>query len=102
MIIHTGVVSVPAYTVEPEPNREINTWPYDLTANYEDGWGFSNAPPVVAGVIALMKSANPSLTTDQLRTIIEETAFEREGFRCLDAEAAVEAALKLSQDNTRK
>jgi subtilisin family serine protease len=47
----------------------------------------------VAGVIALMKSANPRLSPAQLRRLLVQTAFEREGFRVLDAEAAVTAAM---------
>lgn len=102
LIIHTGVVSVPEYPLDPESNRDICTWPCYLIANYEDGWGFSNAPPNVAGVMALMKKANPHLTTGQFRSIIKETAFNCGGFRCLDAEATVNAALSMRQDQTRK
>lgn len=93
LIIHSGVVTVPDYPVKPESNRDIYTWPYDLKTVYEDGWGYSNAPPIVAGVIALMKEINPSLTTDDVRAIIKQTAFDYQGFGCLDAEAAVRAAL---------
>ncbi len=49
---------------------------------------------VIAGVIALMKSVNPNLTPQDVRRIIVDTAFMREGFRVLDAEAAVRAALE--------
>ena len=101
LILHTGVVSVPDHPAQPEPNRDIYTWPYDLVTVYEDGWGYSNAPPIVAGVIALMKEANPSLTTGQIRSIVVKTAFESDGFRCLDAEAAVNAALLIKEDGTR-
>lgn len=94
-IIHTGVVSVPEHPVHPHPSRQVYTWPYDLDAKFEDGWGFSNAPPTVAGVIALMKSANPRLSPAQLRQLLVQTAFEREGFRVLDAEAAVKAAIAI-------
>jgi len=94
-IIHTGVVSVPEHPVDPHPSRQVYTWPYDLDAKFEDGWGFSNAPPIVAGVIALMKSANPRLSPAQLRRLLVQTAFEREGFRVLDAEAAVKAAIAI-------
>jgi subtilisin family serine protease len=91
-IIHPGVVSVPDYPVDPEPNRDIYTWPYDLDASYEDGWGYSNAPPTVMGVIALMKGVSPKLTPAQVRDIIKTTASEKNGFRVLDAQAAVSAA----------
>ncbi|MBN2226834.1 MAG: hypothetical protein JW763_05675, partial [candidate division Zixibacteria bacterium] len=55
LIIHAGIVSVPNYVVEPESNRDIYTWAYNLEPKYKDGWGYSNAPPVITGVIALMK-----------------------------------------------
>jgi subtilisin family serine protease len=93
-IIHAGIVSVPDHPTSPEPNRDIYVWPYDLEAKYKDGWGYSNGPPVIAGVIALMKSVNPNLTPQDVRRIIVDTAFMREGFRVLDAEAAVRAALE--------
>jgi hypothetical protein len=93
-IIHAGIVSVPDHPTSPEPSRDIYVWPYDLDAKYEDGWGYSNGPPVIAGVIALMKSVNPNLTPQDVRRIIVDTAFMREGFRVLDAEAAVRAALE--------
>lgn len=93
-IIHSGVVSVPDHPASPESNRDIYVWPYDLDAKYEDGWGYSNGPPNVAGVIALMRSANPDLTPGDVRRIIVDTAFTRDGFEVLDAEAAVRAALE--------
>jgi subtilisin family serine protease len=92
-ILHTGIVSVPDYEVEPESNRDIYTWAYDLEAHYEDGWGYSNAPPTVAGVIALMKEVCPSLSPEEVRQIVRETTYDYDGFRCLDAEAAVKAAM---------
>lgn len=91
-IVHSGIVSVPEHPVTPHPARHVYTWPYDLDAKFQDGWGFSNGPPIVAGVIALVKSANPSLSPEQVRRLLVKTAFEREGFRVLDAEAAVRAA----------
>jgi subtilisin family serine protease len=92
-ILHTGVVSVPAHPVSPDSSRDICTWPYEIKAQYQDGWGFSNAPPIVVGVIALMKSANSSLTPRDIRSIIAQSFRESGGFRVLDAEAAVKLAL---------
>jgi subtilisin family serine protease len=93
-IVHAGVVSVPEHPLRPDPARDVFTWPYDLDAKFEDGWGFSNGPPIVGGVIALIKSANPRLSTQQIRTLLAQTAVARDGFRVLDAEAAVRAAMR--------
>jgi hypothetical protein len=92
-IVHTGIVSVPGHLTKPGDARLVYTWPYDLVAKFKDGWGYSNAPPVAAGVIALMKSANPRLTPEELRQLLRETAYDHEGFRVVDAEAAVRAAM---------
>ena len=91
-IIRGGIVAVPAHPTWPEEARDIYTWPYDLDAAYMDGWGFSNAPPTVGGVIALMRSANPSLPAIEVKRLLVETAADKDGFRVLDAEAAVRAA----------
>jgi serine protease len=96
-ILRTGIVSVPEHPARPHPSRDVYTWPYDLSAQFEDGWGYSNAPPIVAGVIALVKSANPRLSAGEIRRAITETAYDREGFRVLDAEAAVTRALRSSR-----
>lgn len=94
-IVRAGIVSVPEHPTKPNPARLVFTWPYDLDAKFEDGWGYSNAPPVVLGVIALMKSASPRLTPAQVRQLLRDTARERDGFRVLDADAAVRAAVEL-------
>jgi len=88
-IIHSGIVSVPRHPASPDPYRDIYAWPYQENPVYKDGWGYSNGPPIVAGVIALMKSANPKLTPGQIRSIIYKTARMKDGFRVLDAEAAL-------------
>jgi len=98
-IIRTGVVSVPDHPAEPEPNRDIYAWPYDLEANYKDGWGYSNAPPIVLGVIALMHGVHPDLTPGELREIIKTTAVEKDGFMVLDAEAATTEAARLNRSD---
>jgi len=92
-IIHTGIVPVPAYPVEPDSLRNVYTWPYDIDPRYKDGWGYSNGPPIVAGVIALMKSVNPEITPNIIREILYSTSIVRNGFKVLDAEAAVKAVL---------
>jgi hypothetical protein len=92
-IVHAGIVSVPEHPASPHPSRDVYTWPYDFEAKFEDGWGFSNGPPVVGGVIALVKSANPLLSPQQIRDLLVQTTYDREGFKVLDAEAAVRAAI---------
>lgn len=92
-IVHTGIVSVPGHLTRPGDARLVYAWPYDLVAKFKDGWGYSNAPPLAAGVIALMKSVNPRLTPEELRQLLRETAYDHEGFRVVDAEAAVRAAM---------
>jgi subtilisin family serine protease len=79
----------------PHPSRDVYTWPYGVEAKFEDGWGFSNAPPIVGGVIALVKSANPRLSPRQIHELLVRTAYDREGFKVLDAEAAVKAAMNI-------
>jgi hypothetical protein len=45
-----------------------------------------------------MKSANPKLTPQQTREVIVSTACMKDGFRVLNAEAAVEKAIRLKSD----
>jgi len=92
-IIHPGLVSVPKYPVDPEPGRDVYVWPYQINPEFKDGWGYSNGPPIVGGVVALMKSVNPDLSPKEIRRIIVETANNKEVFNVLDAEAAVKKAM---------
>jgi bacillopeptidase F len=47
---------------------------------YQDGWaGTSMACPHVAGVVALMRQANPNLTSEQVKRILLATADDRGG-----------------------
>ncbi|QHT65343.1 S8 family serine peptidase [Rhodocytophaga rosea] len=83
-------------------------------AGYEAGdytrtfGGTSSATPLVAGVCALLLSVNPSLTSLQVKEILERTArrignpasYENGhsiyfGYGCIDADAAVQQALAL-------
>ena len=42
---------------------------------YQDGWdGTSMAGPHVAGIVALMRQANPDLDVDTIKMILMETA----------------------------
>ncbi len=68
---------------------------------YYTGWGTSFACPQVAGVIALMKSLNNSLTVDEIKYILYESAIDLGepgkdiyfGYGLLNASKAVRAVL---------
>ena len=75
------------------------------TGNYTSRFGgTSAAAPQVAGVAALMLSANPDLTEVQVRTILQQTATDMGpagfdntyGFGLVNAHAAVRAAFPIS------
>lgn len=100
-IIHAGVVSVPAHPVKPNDARDVYVWPYDLDSVYKDGWGFSNAPPTVAGVIALMKGSNRSLSVRDLKRVLIENSDMKDGFRVINAAKAVAAAAKAPASRER-
>jgi hypothetical protein len=96
-ILHPGIVSVPKHRARPDAQRDIYVWPYQIKPVFRDGWGYSNGPPIVGGVIALMKSANPELTNPEIRRIIVETGDDKEGFRVLNVEAAVQRAVAMKR-----
>lgn len=93
-ILHPGIVSVEAHPCKPDARRDFYTWPYESKPKYQDGWGYSIAPPVIAGTIALMKEANPDLKPEEMRSIIRTSTYDYQGFAVLDAALAVENALK--------
>jgi hypothetical protein len=96
-VIHAGIVAVPAHPVKPDDARDVYVWPYDLDSAYEDGWGFSNGPPAVGGVVALMKGTNPSLSPETIKRLLVESGEMRDGFRVVNARKAVEAAAGFSK-----
>jgi hypothetical protein len=93
-IIRAGILSVTDHAVEPAANRDVYAWPYQTAPVFRDGWGYSNGPPTIAGVVALMKGANPSLSVREVKEILVRTAIESEGFRVLDAAASVREAMR--------
>jgi subtilisin family serine protease len=93
----------------------------ERASGYADGdynpyfTGTSSACPLVAGVCALLLSANSDLTAEQVRQVIRETArrigeesgYEnghstKFGYGCIDAESAVRAALELRGSRGQK
>lgn len=88
---------------EPETDSLILSTYYDPkahTSGYAWMSGTSMASPMVAGVVALMLSANPSLTVSQVKNILFSTAVdlnspghdEETGYGRINAAAAVAAA----------
>ena len=78
--------------------RDVFTYVYDFNQEFENGYGYSDAPPIIAGIIALMKSANEKLRTEQIRKIIYSTTLNINGFNVINAEAAVKKAIDLRRN----
>jgi subtilisin family serine protease len=76
----TGFVSTPPEVTSSLPGLGVFTTDRVGTGGYDPGdytgyfGGTSSATPVVAGVAALILSANPNLTAKEVRTILEQTA----------------------------
>ncbi len=79
----------------------IDIWTTFRNASYGTAWGTSLASPVTAGVIALMMSANPTLSSTQIEQLLFSTAVDLGaagkdsyyGYGRVNAAAAVQAAL---------
>jgi subtilisin family serine protease len=54
------------------PGKDI--WSTTINNDYNYGGGTSFAAPIVSGIISLCLSVNPSLTVQEVRDIIEQTA----------------------------
>ncbi|MGD8428044.1 MAG: hypothetical protein PVH63_10440 [Balneolaceae bacterium] len=89
LIMHPGIVSVADHPRRSDSRRDFYTYPYDIDPVYKDGWGYSNGPPITAGIAALMKSVDPKLKINEIKKILIETADLRNGFKVIDAQAAV-------------
>ncbi|WP_144937810.1 S8 family serine peptidase [Rothia kristinae] len=68
-----------------------NGWSQPGAASYRYMNGTSMAAPHITGVIALMKERNPSLSVEQIRSILYSTGTYNAGYRTVDARAAVAA-----------
>ncbi len=79
------------------PGRNVlSTTPNNKYARYT---GTSMATPHVAGIVGLMVAANPSITPNEVRQILRNTAENvgsawEYGYGLVDAEAAVKAAVR--------
>jgi len=95
-------IADPAFAIKPE----ISAPGSDIYSSVPGGYGYksgtSMAGPHVAGVVALMRAANPDLPVDQVKQILMDTAMDlgtlgednTYGWGFLDAFAAVEAAME--------
>ncbi len=93
-----GLALVEALAKGSDPKAEVSTAPSDY-AMFD---GTSMATPHVAGVIALIKSANKKLTPAQVRMILQSTALplgpntqNEYGAGLVQADKAVQAAIAL-------
>jgi type VII secretion-associated serine protease mycosin len=76
---------------------------YNSDDEYMEGSGTSQATAYVSGVVALLKSENPALTPEQIRTVLEQTASDKPaggrnddiGFGVVNPVAALQAAKTL-------
>lgn len=62
------------------------------TATFAGLYGTSQAAPLVAGTVALMKQANPSMTIEQIRNTLKDTGITASGYRQVNTGAAVAAS----------
>jgi Subtilase family len=82
---------------------------YALGDYFMNFTGTSSSCPLVAGICALVLSANPELTSEEVRDIIKRSArkigpeeeyqdghSKKFGYGCIDAESAVKEALRLA------
>ncbi len=91
---------VDIYSTMPTYSVTLTSWWYGYSKNYDTMSGTSMACPMVAGVVALILSANHDLTPAQVRDILHTTSTdlgpsgwdERYGYGEVNAPAAVDAA----------
>ncbi|MHA1878929.1 MAG: S8 family peptidase, partial [Candidatus Heimdallarchaeota archaeon] len=92
---------VDIYSTMPTYTVTLNSWWYGgLSKNYDQMSGTSMATPMVAGVCALILSANPNLSPGEVRNILHDTAVDlgtsgwdqNYGYGEVDALEAVNAA----------
>ncbi len=96
-----------AFVAVSAPGQDI--WTTTRTGSYQAWWGTSMASPVVAGVLASMMAAKPSLPPSQIESILYATAVDlgaagRDplyGHGRVNAQAAVAAAATATASDTQ-
>ncbi|MBS3793893.1 MAG: S8 family serine peptidase [Candidatus Thorarchaeota archaeon] len=91
---------VDIYSTMPTYGVTLTSWWYGYSNNYDQMSGTSMACPMVAGVVSLIRDANPDLTAPEVRDILQTTAVDLGssgwdqyfGYGEVDAEAAVDEA----------
>lgn len=91
---------VDIYSTMPTYRVTLTSWWYGYSNNYDQMSGTSMACPMVAGVVSLIRDANPDLTAPEVRDILQTTAVDLGssgwdqyfGYGEVDAEAAVDDA----------
>lgn len=62
------------------PGNYIYGLSYNSNTNYESYWGgTSQATPLVAGICSLLVAQNPSITPDEIRTVLRDSAEDQVG-----------------------
>ncbi|MGV9103148.1 MAG: S8 family serine peptidase [Candidatus Thorarchaeota archaeon] len=91
---------VDIYSTMPTYSVTLTSWYYGYSNDYDQMSGTSMACPMVAGVVSLVRDANPDLTASEVRDILQTTATDLGstgwdqyyGYGMVNAEAAVDEA----------
>ncbi|WP_336603659.1 S8 family serine peptidase [Rothia nasimurium] len=90
-------VVAPGGTLYEQVNSTSNAGRTTATTPTFSGlYGTSQAAPMVAGTIALMKQVHPGMTIEQIRNTLKSTGSDASGYRQLNTGAAVAAAKRLA------
>lgn len=82
----------------PGGDASVPVWSTKNSGTYTQGspsygylYGTSMAAPHVSGIVALMKSRNPNLTVEEIRSILQNTGSNVNGYKMVNARRAVAA-----------
>jgi subtilisin family serine protease len=91
-MLYESTISAPGVDIYAAlPNNSYDAW---------DGTSFS--APIITGVVALMKSVNPNLTTHQIITILQNTGKPVEGAPTIGKLVQVKDALLKAKEATEE